>query len=362
MTGPQQERLRASVQGANSGLVDTARAEWAAGARLLANVARALEDAAPNIQDQIGETGKAAAAAFRKVSAKVDTRSQQMLDAGSALLAAHGALAHAERLQATFDSHPLSEPTRPRTAPGASSPEDVKASQKYDTDKAAYDAAVADREAQARAAADHLDAVYDDSTATMKKVHGEPDRPPVPVDGGDGGGDRTGGTPSGGGRGGYVPGPGGRSDHTATTSQTTGTHHTTVHTTDDTTTGLTTTHSTAEPVDHSLPPGSSQGGTASTTGSSTPPAGTTPGAGVPGGTPAGGTTTGGPAPAAGGPTGAVGGGALGGLTGISGAVRGPLGVPTGGAGSASAAGGRALGSTARAGASGGALGRSATGT
>lgn len=357
--GPEEARLRTWLAGADKARIARARDEWSTGADTLRAVATALERAAPRIHTQFKETGPAAARAFATVADKVRERSQQMLDASTALDAAHAAVDRSEKLRDHFDAHPLAEPgPAPKPSPGPSRPEDVDALRAYHTQQATYDSAVAQREQQAEAANTHMTTVYASSTETMKKVHGEPDAvPPTTTSGGGGGG---GGTTAptttthapGGSRG--IPTTGGGSLHTITITD--------GHPTSPPPTGPTHQGATPGAPDgpttggHHLPPGSSQSGSPTVPAAAVPSGSTGPGAlsggpGTGGSGGLGGATVGGLA-------GAVGGGAIGGMAGIGGAVRGPLGVPTSGAGSTSGTGGRSIGSTSRAsGAARGALGR-----
>ncbi len=354
MSGPQQERLRSMLQGANKQLIQAAYQEWRAGSELLLAVSTTLHGAAPRIQDQFGRTGPAAARAFGTVAGKVAERSSQMSAAGDALVAALDVIAEAERLRDRFDAAPLTEPSRPTPSPGPSTPEDVAARKQYDSRKAGYDAAHADREAQAAATADRMDLVFADSTQTMKRIHGDPD--PVPQHqqaDGPGGTGRTGSSSTGtGSSSGYRPPSGGHQTHATATATSTATHA------DEPPTSTTSTPHGPSSGASPLPPGTAQGGNEPfpTGVGPTPP-------GPVGGVPTGGTApTGLTVPTAGGLAGALGGGALGGLTGISGAVRGSSVVPTGSAAGGrvtGTTGGRAIGSTARTGAATtGTLGRS----
>ena len=354
MSGPHEQRLRAMLHGANRQMIQAAYQEWRAGSELLLAVSTTLHGAAPRIQDQFGRTGPAAARAFGKVAGKVAARSEQMSAAGQALVAALDVIAQAESLRDSFDATPLSEPTRPTASPGPSTPEDVAARKQYDSHKASYDAAYADRETRAAATAERMDTVFAESTETMKQIHGDPDPAPQPTQD-SGGTGSTGSTPSSGGtapRGGYVTTSGGHQSHTTTT---------TAHTSEPSPSGTTTT-TTHHPAPTGGPTGTPSGTPSSTPGTAQGgndayPTGTPTGSAVPlGGIPSGSSTsTGLTAPTAGGLAGAVGGGALGGLTGISGAVRGSSLVPTGSA--AGAAGGRTIGSTTRTVATSGTLGR-----
>lgn len=357
--GPREARLRAVLATADAGVVDTAALEWGAGAQLLEVVAGALENAAPAIGSQFGpDTGEAAREAFRRASTKVRGRARLMGEASTALGSAHAALVHAERVRDGLGA-PLSEPQRPAPTPGPSTPDDVAAQRAYDSARAGYEAALSKRESDSAAAIEQMDAVYTASTETMKKVHGEPD-PVTRTSGGDGsGGGSTststspvGTAPSGGHR---SPTGGHPTYTTATSHPSEPTSSTPAHTVPSGGTHTSSTGGTSSPGGPGQQPGTAQGG------NDAYPAG--PSAGTPAapGVPATGASspTGLTAPTAGGLAGALGGGALGGLTGISGAVRGPSVLPPA---SAAGAGGRPIGSTTRTGATSGTLGRSGTAT
>ncbi|MCW2845215.1 MAG: hypothetical protein JWN22_3131, partial [Nocardioides sp.] len=354
MSGPQVERLRAGVAGANRKLVEKAQQDWYDGSLLLSTVATSLQHAAPHIKGQIGESGQAAADAFHAVAAKVTERSEQMLAASTALTNAADALKAAEDTRDYIDSHPVADPgPKPTVTPGMDQThDDINAMRAWNSRSSAASAQASDHETRAQVAADHMDKVYNQSTATMKKVHGKPD-PVKPVkDGGTGGGGgSTGGTSPGG----TAPSSGGGGRHPTGPTYSTNPGH------NDNNTDVHWDPSNPGPnggggnddggggnnvVDPWLPPGTEEGGgsTAPTTIGAVPGGGSTT-AGSPGGSSLG--TTGGVA-------GALGGGVMGGMTGVTGAVRGPTAVPTG---AAAGAGGRAIGSTTRTGASGSALGR-----
>ena len=344
MAGPQEARLRSALDGASRDRVDVAQQEWYHGSSVLRQVAQALESAAPNIRHQFGDqTGPAAAAAFLEVASRAQTRSAQMRDVVDALGQANEAMRSSEVVRDSFGG-PLTEPSRPTPTPGPSTPEDVQARKQYDSDKASYDAAYAERERKAQAAADHMDTVFTRSTETMKQVHGEPDPPATDprkqtTSGPGGAGSSPGGTPGspsspprhpqGGGQV-IQPPTGGGHHQTSTGGPGGGTSH--------------------PGGAWNPPPGSSQGAT---------PTLPSAGGGIPGVT---GASTAPESPGgiggatAGGVAGAIGGGAIGGMTGIGGAVRGPMAVPTGTA-SGTTGSGRSIGSTSRAGGVRGALGR-----
>ncbi|MBB6627675.1 hypothetical protein H5V45_10120 [Nocardioides sp. KIGAM211] len=340
--GPKEAALRATLAQAQDGKVEHAQAAWSDGAAVLQSVYQALHAAAPAIRNQFGDqTGKAASEAFTTLAEKVRFRSEQMTMASTAMLDARDAILHAQMIRDSMEDPIGPAPTKPQSTPGSSSEADVKAQQKYDSDKAQYDALYDARERKSEAASKQLDGKYTQSAEQLAKVHGEPDKPKTDETkdpqntGGGGGGTGGGGTGGGGGGGGgthngvIVRNPTVHPVH----------HHPTENNTTTTTTTTTTTQTTpTTTTTETLPPGSTQsssptpsvpiGGSGGSTGGST----STPSSGMPSGATAGGLA------------GALGGGALGGMTGISGAVRGgAVAMPTGSAGSA----GGTLGSTAR---------------
>ena len=174
--GPQEARLDRAVTGAARSAIQAAEEEWRNGARSLDNVAIALEMAGPQVIANFGgtHTGPAAQQAFRKVAEKVRARKEQMEQAADALAQADVAVGEAKQVQSSLGALP-SEPARPDIAPGTNDADAVRQQRAYSTQLGGYHAAMADREAKAEAAANEMDRVYRDSTATMKQVHGEPD-------------------------------------------------------------------------------------------------------------------------------------------------------------------------------------------
>ena len=174
--GPQEARLDRAVSGAARSAIQAAENEWRNGARSLDNVAMALEMAGPQVVANFGgtHTGPAAQRAFRQVAEKVRARKEQMEQAADALAQADVAVGEAKQVHASLGALP-SEPARPDIAPGTNDADAVRQQRTYSTQLGGYHAAMADREAKAEAAANEMDRVYRDSTATMQQVHGEPD-------------------------------------------------------------------------------------------------------------------------------------------------------------------------------------------
>lgn len=337
--GPQELRLDQALAGAAEPLVQTAIDEWYDGAALLGAVERALLNAKPLIADQFGpDTSDAAATAFQKMADKVAERREQMNRAGQALSVAKGALVSAQAVRASLGGAP-SPPGEFRADPDADEVDQLRAHRAHAAQVQAYNAAVAEREQQAREAADHMDRVYRGSTETMREVHGEPDAARGGGSAGGGGAGAGGGTAATGG--GAVTAGGG-------TTRGDGGHHVVIG-------------SSPGPAQVSGPGGSGHvpGHLPSqVTGAGVPqgPGETAPAAAGGPTTPIGASAAGGPTGATvGGLAGALGGGLVGGMAGITGAVRGG-GVSAAAAGN-NAAQARPIGSSSRT-ATSGALGRS----
>ncbi|GAB3762211.1 hypothetical protein FB382_003619 [Nocardioides ginsengisegetis] len=345
--GPHEAKLRSIVDTSSEEAVTAAQHAWNVGSGALRTISLTLHNAAGPMGDQLGETGSRAEIAFRQVSKKVSDRAQQMKDASDALTMAHGAIVHAQNVKRQLDENPLGPaPTAPQPTPGSSHQDDVDQQRAYHSALATHNAAASKRESDAAAANTHMDTVYAAATEKMMGVHGKPDPQPTGP---------TSPTGSGGGGGGTTPGGGSRTP--------TGTHHYTPtggHVPTGTGHHVPPTDGGGDPgYDPHDPNHDTGGGTGQSGLPATPIDGypTTPSTGIPGAS----VPTTGPGgitgSTAGGIAGAVGGGAIGGMTGIGGAVRGPMAVPTG-----SSAGGASSGkigaSSRSAGVARGALGRS----
>lgn len=338
--GPQEARLDRAVSGASPAAIRAAEREWRNGAMALDNVAMALDMAGPQVIAKFGgtHTGPAAQKAFQQVAEKVRARKAQMERAADALANADIAAAEAKKVQASLGALP-SEPSRPDIAPGTNDVDAVRQQRVYATQLGSYQSAMADREAKSEAAANEMDRVYRDSTATMKQVHGEPDSR-------SGGANSAGGAGGGGGAGAATSGgsSSGATVHAPGASGSTAVPHAS-HSTSTSSTGPTgSTHVVAPPG--AQPPVITTPGTAQD-GAVLPPAPTPTVLGASGAPVS--STSG--TSAAGGLVGALGGGLMGGAAGIGGAVRGGV-APV----STSATSAARIGATARTGAAG-AIGR-----
>jgi hypothetical protein len=342
--GPQEARLDRAVSGASPAAIQAAEHEWRSGAMALDNVAMALDMAGPQVIANFGgtHTGPAAQKAFQQVAEKVRARRAQMEQAADALANALIAVGEARKVQTSLGALP-SEPSRPDIAPGTNDVDAIRQQRVYATQLGGYQSAMADREARSEAAANEMDRVYRDSTATMKQVHGEPD---TRTGGGSsasgGGGGGAGSTTSGGSSSGAMVAGSGTSGSTAGP-----------HGSHPAATGQTGSPDVVAPPGGAQPSVITAAGTAQD-GTNLPPVSSPPATvGSTGGATGAAPATGSTAPGvAGGLAGALGGGLLGGAAGIGGAVRGGTTAPV----QTTSAAGRSIGSSARS-ATTGALGR-----
>ena len=361
MTGPEQEKLRRGVDGASSGDLLAASDKWGTASLLLRQVADQLAVHASTPREVIGGlTGSATSEAFVRSSKAMGDKSDELNNGSNALLSAGRALSQAENEHNSLGPQPALE-GRPPATPGPSTPESVREQSAYDTYAAGWHADFERREARARQANEQMEAAFRDSSAEMRKIHGQQEKPPIVEEGwppegtepsgGAGGGGAVGtggGSGHGGGHGGgHGSGSGGGGDQiewvpgNGTTTQTTPTGGTTDP-------GTTTTVGTFGTLGGDTTAGSAQGGSGTLPGTLTTAGGTTSTGSAPTSSAAG------TAIGAGGVAVAAGGGLMaGGATGSS--VRGGLtATPTASGGS-----GRAFGATS---ARGGTptLGRSST--
>lgn len=354
--GPEEQKLEAWLRGSHEGVVDGGGVAWLQASMLLDRVRMSIEQAATQATLLGGDTGPAASAAFSKSAEAMGKKSQELRLGGSTLSLTAGVVGNARSRYAGMGEPPV-EPSAPAPpAPGSPpSDKDLQKQATYRSDLAAYQDQSQARETQCKAITDDMTAQYQQSTADMKKIHGEPDPAPRTTTTTSGGGGTT--SPSGGGSRTYttttthhqsstISGPSGTSTHTSGTSSTAPTHTTSTGPGSTSTTGSTT------PASH-YPGGNAQ--------SSWTEAG--PGASAPSGTALPGVTSGATAPASSmgagagitGSAGLVGGLAASGLSGnLTGGLRGGI-TPV----STSTAGVRPIGSAARTGASG-TLGRGTT--
>ena len=210
MSGPQQQRLAHSLTGADAGQILAAADEWSRAASLLTIVAQQLEVQQNTPQSAIGgQTGKAVSGAFGRSAAAMNAKSKELMRGGGALQNAGMAIQSAETThQGLGPQGP--PPYQPNFGPGPRTPAEDRAMIDSRNRKTAYDAEYDRREREAKLAADHMDEVFADSSATLREIHGEKQTEPGGPSGG--GSSSTGGAGSGGG-GGATGGGGGGGTH-----------------------------------------------------------------------------------------------------------------------------------------------------
>ncbi len=176
--GPNEQKLDEALTGTSFVDIHVSETEWNEGSKRLTDVAKALREAAPDMETGFGgETGQSAREAFTNVAAKADERSTQMGSAKEALFAAKMAMVKAQGVRNSMGDMPT-QPTAPTPQPGMQDADQIRQERAYSNRMAGYNSALADRESKAEAAVREMNQVYTESTEAMKKVHGEPDRRP----------------------------------------------------------------------------------------------------------------------------------------------------------------------------------------
>ena len=209
MTGPEQEKLRRGVDGASSGDLLAASDKWGTASLLLRQVADQLAVHASTPREVIGGlTGSATSEAFVRSSKAMGDKSDELNNGSNALLSAGRALSQAESEHSSLGPQPGLE-SRPPTTPGPSTPETVREQSAYDTYAAGWHADFERREARARQANEQMEAAFRDSSAEMRKIHGQQEKPPIVEEGWP----PEGTEPSGGAGGGGAVGTSGGSGH-----------------------------------------------------------------------------------------------------------------------------------------------------
>ena len=175
VAGPQESRLNRAVAGADRWNLFLAETEWRDRADRLDYVANALDKAAPvMVSHSGGDTGTTAQEAFRKVAQKSRARAAQMRTASEAIGRARDALVRAEGVQKELAGNPQGDrPSFTPSPPGVNDVEDVKRYRAHTDQLNAYNAAAAERQARARAAADHMDEAYGRSTDDLESRPGD---------------------------------------------------------------------------------------------------------------------------------------------------------------------------------------------
>ena len=182
MAGPQRARLDQGLTGAHDDSVRESAQEWVACAKILRQISMALLTASPEVKQRIGgQTGPAIDAAFQTSSEGMSAKGAELIKGATALQAAADAIETARTEQEHLKAHPLSEPTV-YSAPGQPTEQQLKHEASSRQAHKEYQAAYADQETRAQKKADHMDKVFEHSTAVMKEIHGEPDKPWPPDD------------------------------------------------------------------------------------------------------------------------------------------------------------------------------------
>lgn len=178
-TGPQRARLDRALAGADEGAINARAAEWDKCRDILNQISFALATASPEVKEKIGgRTGPAIDAAFTRSAQHMSDKAAELVEGAQALRNAADVITSAKTEQTDLASHPLTKPPAYQAPVGPPTRADIQAESQNRQAHADYDAAYAGQEARAKKQADEMDRVFGHSTATMKKIHGEPDEPP----------------------------------------------------------------------------------------------------------------------------------------------------------------------------------------
>jgi len=194
--GPEEQKLEAWLRGSHEGVVDGGGRAWLQAGLLLDRVRMSIEQAAAQAAALGGDTGPAASAAFAR-SAKAMGKKAEELRLGSSTLGATAGVVGDARSRYAGMGEPPVEPSAPAPpAPGSPpSDKDLQKQATYRSDLATYQDQSQAREAHCKAITDDMTAQYQQSTADMKRIHGEPDPAPKTTTTSSGGGGTT--SPSG---------------------------------------------------------------------------------------------------------------------------------------------------------------------
>ncbi|WP_104105967.1 hypothetical protein [Nocardioides sp. 616] len=184
MSGPQRARLDEALTGARPTLIGSSGGDWMTTKDVLDSVADYLKNMGPKMRDAVDqgintETGAAIEAAFLATAEVMSQKAGDFQSGGQALDQASAALAAAVQVKKELDADPLSPPDAFVPKPEWDEAKKGLEKGKHDAKVTAHSDAVAAQEEKARAAVDNIFAEFEVAAATMKKIHGEPDLPPV---------------------------------------------------------------------------------------------------------------------------------------------------------------------------------------
>ncbi|WP_114422333.1 hypothetical protein [Nocardioides houyundeii] len=184
MSGPQRARLDEALTGARPTLIGSSGGDWMTTKDVLDSVADYLKNMGPKMRDAVDqgintETGAAIEAAFLATAEVMSQKGGDFQSGGQALDRASAALAAAVQVKKELDADPLSPPAAFVPNPEWDEAKKGLEKGKHDALVTAHSDAVAAQEEKARAAVDNIFDEFEVAAATMKKIHGEPDLPPV---------------------------------------------------------------------------------------------------------------------------------------------------------------------------------------
>jgi len=175
-TGPQRARLDRALAGAHDGEIERHAREWDRCQQILQQIGMSLVTASPEVKEQIGgRTGPAVDVAFTTSAHRMGDKAAELFQGARALRDAADAITAARAEQARLAAAPLTEPPPYRKPAGQPTRADLHEEAQSRQAHQAYQSAYADQEARAKQQADAMDRVFQHSSATMQRIHGEPD-------------------------------------------------------------------------------------------------------------------------------------------------------------------------------------------
>ena len=187
MTGPQQERLRQNVDGADHGQVTSAGFDWKAKGDLLDIVASQLEFNATAPREAMGgQTGVATSEAFARSGKAMAAKSAELQHGGEILMKSGQAIKNAEDEHRSLGAQP-GAPTEPTYDSGSPQTKaELRQHSEHQAAAAAWQAEYDRREKRAEKANLELEQALRGYSNDMAKIHGENMDKPSSVQGGSG--------------------------------------------------------------------------------------------------------------------------------------------------------------------------------